>query len=344
MAEVNNPFEGAEVPPQIKSLLGNIKTIVLVVIAAVLLFSSFYTVDPEEVGVVQRFGQYSRTAESGLNFKIPFLDVVRIVPVERQLKQEFGYRTISSGVQSQYQKAGYEDESLMLTGDLNLADVEWVVQYRIADPYNYLFKVRNPDQTLRDMSEAAMRQVVGNRTVNEVLTTGRASVASRVQEILQELNIEYETGVNIEQVVLQDINPPNPVKPSFNAVNEAQQQRETLINQAESDYNRVIPRARGEAQQTIQQAEGYSTNRINTAAGEVAAFVDLHAEYVKAPDITKRRIYYETMQELLPKLSNKVITDQDGTGVLPLLQMQMEGVQRANQSSNTGSNSNSNNQ
>ena len=341
MAEVNNPFEGTELPSQFKSILGNIRTILIVIVGAVLLFSSFYTVEPEEVGVVQRFGEYSRTAESGLNFKIPFIETVRIVPVERQLKQEFGYRTISSGVQSQYQKAGYEDESLMLTGDLNLADVEWVVQYRISDPYNYLFKVRNPDQTLRDMAEAAMRQVVGNRTVNEVLTIGRASVASRVQEILQQLNVDYETGVNIEQVVLQDINPPNPVKPSFNAVNEAQQQRETLINQAESDYNRVIPRARGEAQQTIQQAEGYSTNRINTAQGEVAAFIELHREYVRAPDITKRRIYYETMQELLPKLSNKVITDQDGSGVLPLLQMQMDGV-RTN-SGSSGNNSNNNN-
>lgn len=335
MAEVNNPFEGTEIPPQIKSLLGNIKIIALVIVAAVLLFSSFYTVDPEEVGVVQRFGEYSRTAESGLNFKAPFIETVRIVPVERQLKQEFGYRTVSSGVQSQYQKAGYEDESLMLTGDLNLADVEWVVQYRIADPYMYLFKVRNPDKTLRDMSEAAMRQVVGNRTVNEVLTIGRASVAARVQEILQELNVDYETGVRIEQVVLQDINPPNPVKPSFNAVNEAQQQRETLINQAESDYNRVIPRARGEALQSIQQAEGYATNRTNTAEGEVAAFVELHREYVRAPQVTKRRIYYETMQELLPKLGNKVITDQDGSGVLPLLQMQMNGAQVTNPNSNS---------
>lgn len=342
MSDIKNPFEGTEMPPQVKSLLGNIRTIAIVLIAAVLLFTSFYTIEPEEVGVVQRFGEYSRTAESGLNFKIPFLETVRVVPVERQLKQEFGYRTISSGVQSQYQKSGYEDESLMLTGDLNLADVEWVVQYRIADPYNYLFKVRNPDKTLRDMAEAAMRQVVGNRTVNEVLTTGRASVASRVQQILQELNVDYETGVNIEQVVLQDINPPNPVKPSFNAVNEAQQQRETLINQAESDYNRVIPRARGEAQQTIQQAEGYTTNRINTAEGEVAAFVALHAEYVQAPQITKRRIYYETMQELLPKLSNKVITDQDGSGVLPLLQLQMNNA-RGN-TSGSNSNSNSNNQ
>lgn len=334
MSDINNPFEGAEIPPQIKSLLGNIKAIALGLVTVILLFSSFYTVEPEEVGIVQRFGEYTRTAESGLNFKIPFIEKVRIVPVERQLKQEFGYRTVESGVQSRYQKRGYEDESLMLTGDLNLADVEWVVQYRIADPYNYLFKVRNPEKTLRDMSEAAMRQVVGNRTVNEVLTVGRASVAARVQEILQELNIEYETGVRIEQVVLQDINPPNSVKPSFNAVNEAQQQRETLINQAQSDYNRIIPRARGQALQSIEQAEGYAINRTNTAEGEVAAFVELHREYVRAPQVTKRRIYYETMQELLPKLSNKVITDQDGSGVLPLLQMQMNGAQVTNPNPN----------
>lgn len=334
MSEIKNPFEGTDIPPQVKSLLGNIRIIALGLLIVVLLFSSFYTIDPEEVGIVQRFGEYKRTSESGLNIKVPFIEHVQVVPVERQLKQEFGYRTVESGVQSRYQKAGYEDESLMLTGDLNLGDIEWVVQYRIANPYNYLFKVRNPDKTLRDMSEAAMRQVVGNRTVNEVLTIGRASVAARVQEILQELNTEYETGIRIEQVVLQDINPPDPVKPSFNAVNEAQQQRETLINQARSDYNRVIPRARGEAQQTIQQAEGYSTNRTNTAEGEVAAFVALHREYTLAPDITKRRIYYETMQELLPKLGNKVITDQDGSNVLPLLQMQMEGVIPQNSNTN----------
>lgn len=329
MSEIKNPFEGTEIPKQIKSLLGNMKLIILGIVGVITLFSTFYTVEPEEVGVVQRFGEYSRTAESGLNFKIPFIETARIVPVERQLKQEFGYRTVESGVQSQYRKAGYQGESLMLTGDLNLADVEWVVQYRISDPYNYLFKVRNPEKTLRDMSESAMRQVVGNRTVNEVLTIGRAAVATRVEEILQELNAEYETGVRIDQVVLQDLNPPDPVKPSFNAVNEAQQQRETLINQARSDYNRVIPRARGEAMQTIQQAQGYATNRVNTALGEVAAFNEVHREYVRAPQVTKRRIYYETMQDLLPKLGNKVITDQDGSSVLPLLQMQMEGVNRS---------------
>lgn len=326
MSEIKNPLEGTEFEPAFDKVMKNIKVIALAIAAVALVFSSVYTVAPEEVGIVQRFGEYVQTTESGLNFKIPFIETVRIVPVERQLKQEFGYRTIESGIQSQYVKAGYREESLMLTGDLNLADVEWVVQYRIADPYNYLFKVRNPDKTLRDMAEAATRQVVGNRTVNEVLTIGRASVAARVQEILQELNIEYETGVRIEQVVLQDINPPDDVKRSFNAVNEAQQQRETLINQARSDYNRVIPRARGEALQTIQQAEGYAVDRVNRAIGEVSAFRDLHTEYVRAPEVTKRRIYYETMQEILPTIGNKVVTDQDGSGVLPLLQMQMNGM------------------
>ncbi|NBC03131.1 MAG: FtsH protease activity modulator HflK [Bacteroidetes bacterium] len=338
MDELNNPFKGTNMPPQIQKLLGNFKLIVIVIVVAVASFLSFYTVEPEEVGVVQRFGEYQRIAESGLNFKIPFMETAQIVPVERQLKQEFGYRTVESGVQSQYRKAGFAGESLMLTGDLNLADVEWVVQYRISDPYKYLFKVRNPDNTLRDMSEAAMREVVGNRTVNEVLTIGRASVAARVQAILQEMNIEYETGVQVEQVVLQDINPPDPVKPSFNAVNEAQQQRETLINQARSDYNRVIPRARGVAEQSIQQAEGYATNRTNTALGEVAAFNDLYTEYVSAPQVTKRRIYYETMQELLPKIGNKVITDQDGANILPLLQMQMNGPNVLSQNENNNSN------
>lgn len=338
MEELNNPLKGVEIPPQLQQLLRNFKLIAVVIAVAIVSFLSFYTVEPEEVGVVQRFGEYQRTAESGLNYKIPFIETAKIVPVERQLKQEFGYRTVESGIQSEYRKAGFADESLMLTGDLNLADVEWVVQYRISDPYKYLFKVRDPDNTLRDMSEAAMREVVGNRTVNEVLTIGRASVAARVQAILQEMNTEYETGVQVEQVVLQDINPPDPVKPSFNAVNEAQQQRETLINQARSDYNRVIPRARGVAEQSIQQAEGYATNRTNTALGEVAAFNDLYTEYVRAPEVTKRRIYYETMQELLPKIGNKVITDQDGANVLPLLQMQMNGTNVLNQNENNNSN------
>lgn len=315
-----------KVPPEFEKITKNIRYIVVGFVAVLTIFSSFFTVETEEVGVIMRFGEYVGEARPGLNFKIPFIDQVEYVPVQRQLKQEFGYRTTSAGVNSSYRKAGYGGESLMLTGDLNLADVEWVVQFRIDNPYNYLFKVRNADETLRDVSEAAMRQIVGDRTVNEVLTVGRAEVASEAELIIQAIVDEYELGIKIEQMVLQDANPPDPVKPSFNGVNEAEQQRETLINQARADYNRVIPRAAGEAEQTIQQAEGYALNRVNTAEGEVSKFNDLYTEYMKAPEVTKTRIFLETMENILPRMGQKIITDEKGNSVIPLLQLQMDGA------------------
>ncbi len=305
-------------------LVKHLKTIFIVVAALIVFAGTLFQVNPEEVGIITRFGRYIRTAESGLNIKLPFIEAVFKVPIERQQKQEFGFRTTRAGVQSQFSKAGTSDESLMLTGDLNLADVEWVVQYRIEDPYLFLFKVRNPENTLRDISEAAMRQIVGDRTVNEVLTIGRTEIANKMEELVQELCIEYSLGIKIDQVVLQDVNPPDPVKMAFNAVNEAQQEKETLINQAKSEYNKVIPKASGQAQETIQKAEGYATERVNNAQGEVARFTALYGEYVKAPEVTKSRIYLETMGAVLPKLGIKIITDQEGNNVLPLLQMQMK--------------------
>lgn len=339
MAQDN--FSGMNVPSQLTSLSKNLRYIIPGILVIVVAFSSFFTVNPEEVGIVTRFGEFTRTAQPGLNFKIPFVEDVRFVPVQRQLKHEFGYRTTSSGVRSSYQKQGYSDESLMLSGDLNLADVEWVVQYRVSDPFDFLFQIRNPEQTLRDISEAAMRQVVGDRTVNEVLTVGRAEVAAEAQKLIQSLCDEYESGLRIEQIVLQDINPPDPVKPSFNAVNEAQQHKETLINQAKSEYNKVVPRARGRAQETIQKAEGYAIDRINRAEGQASRFNQLYREYIKAPEVTKRRIYLETLENILPEIGNKVITDQNGNNVLPLLQMQMDGVKKLN-NSNSSSNSQGN--
>ncbi len=315
-------------PPQFERITKNIRWIIIGFLTFAAVFSSFFTVETEEVGVILRFGEYQREVAPGLNYKLPFIESVELVPVQRQLKQEFGYRTTQAGVNSSYRKAGYEGESLMLTGDLNLADVEWVVQYRINDPYSYLFRVRNADETLRDVSEAAMRQVVGDRTVNEVLTVGRAEIASRMEIIVQEVVNEYEMGISIDQVVLQDVNPPDPVKPSFNGVNEAQQQRSTLINQARAEYNRVIPRASGEAEQTIQQAEGYALDRVNRAQGEVARFNALYEEYIKAPEVTKQRIFLETMEEILPQMGQKIITDEDGNSVIPLLQMQMDSARR----------------
>jgi len=246
------------------------------------------------------------------------------IPVQRQLKQEFGFRTVEAGTRTQYVKSGYEDESMMLTGDLNLADVEWVVQYRIVNSYNYLFRVRDAEDALHDMSEAAMRKIVGDRTVNEVLTVGRQEVASTVEVLLQRMCDEYENGIRIDQIVLQDVNPPEPVKASFNEVNEAQQERETMINRAESEYNRVIPRARGEAEETIQRAEAYALNRVNRSMGEANRFNALYDEYIRAPEVTKKRLYLETLEKIMGTTGTKIFMDESGANVLPLLNLQQQ--------------------
>ena len=315
---------GPQIPdiklPQLRG--GLVRLIVLGVLALTVLTTSFYTIDPEETGMVVRFGQYVRATDPGLHFKIPLgVEQVLKVPIQRQLKEEFGFRTLRAGVNSQYTTKGYGGESNMLTGDLNAAVVEWVIQYRITDPYKYLFQVRNVNETFRDMSEAIMRKVVGDRTVNEVLTVGRAEVALKVQVDLQVLCDQYETGIKVDQVVLQDVNPPDPVKPSFNAVNEAQQEKEKLINQAQSEYNREIPRALGAALQTIQEAEGYALDRVNRSQGDAALFNALYTSYRKAPEVTRKRMYLETMNEVLPRVQNKIIVDDELKGVLPLLNL-----------------------
>ena len=239
---------------------------------AILAFNTLYQIDPEEVGVVLRLGRFVRTTEPGLRAKIPLVETVIKVPVQRQLKQEFGFRTVEAGIRSSFEDRGFEGEAVMLTGDLNVAVVEWIVQFRVADPYQFLFRVRNLTDTFRAMNEAVMREVVGDRTVTEVLTVGRQEIESRVEERLQTLAAQYEMGITIEQVVLQDVNPPDPVKPSWDEVNQAQQQRDRMINEARAQYNQVIPRARGEALQAILQAEGYALNRVNRAEGESTRF------------------------------------------------------------------------
>jgi membrane protease subunit HflK len=288
-------------------------------LALLLLFMTFYQVQPEEVGVVVRLGRYVRTTEPGLRTKIPFVEQVFKIPVQRQLKEEFGFRTINADVRSTFSPQDFGNESMMLTGDLNVAVVEWIVQYRVADPYLYLFKVRNVTGTFRAMNEAVMRQVVGDRTVTEVLTVGRQAIESRVEELLRALTQQYEMGITIEQVVLQDVNPPDPVKPSWDEVNQAQQQRDRMINEALAEYNKVIPRAKGEAQQTILEAEGYGVNRVNRARGEGARFESVYDAYRRAPDVTRRRLYLETMERVLPRMGGKVILDADAQGLVPLL-------------------------
>ena len=293
------------------------------IVAVVVAFGALYQVQPEEVGVVLQFGRYVRATDPGLRAKIPFVERVLKVPVQRQLKQEFGFRTMEPGIRTEYAAFNRDatEESMMLTGDLNVAVVEWIVQYRVSDPYLYLFKVRNLEDTFRAMNEAIMREVVGDRTVTEVLTVGRQEIESRVEERLQGLANQYEMGITIDQVVLQDVNPPDPVKPSWDEVNQAQQQRDRMINEARAEYNRVIPRARGEAQQTVLQAEGYSLDRVNRAEGEATRFAAVHGAYRLAPEVTRRRLYLETMQRILPRVGRKLYIDQDATGILPLLSL-----------------------
>ena len=285
------------------------------------LLSTFYQIQPEEMGVVLRFGRYVRTTEPGLRAKLPLIETVIKVPVQRQLKHEFGFRTVEAGIRSLFSARQFADEAVMLTGDLNVAVVEWIVQYRVSDPTQYLFKVRNLDDTFRAMNEAVMREVVGDRTVTEVLTVGRQDNATRVQQELQLLVGQYEMGITVEQVVLQDVNPPDPVKPSWDEVNQAQQQRDRLINEARAEYNAIIPRARGEAEQAILQAEGYALDRVNRAEGDAARFSSVYEAYRQAPEVTRRRLYLETMQRVLPKVGGKLFLAEDANGVVPLFSL-----------------------
>ncbi|MGZ5433548.1 MAG: FtsH protease activity modulator HflK [Thermoanaerobaculia bacterium] len=292
-------------------------------IAIAILFTTWFTVDPEEAGVVLRFGRFVRQVPSGLHMKLPYpIETVVKVPIERQLKEEFGFRTQEAGIRTTYSAEDLSAESLMLTGDLNVAVVEWTAQFRVRDPYKFLFRVRNVRKTFRDMNETVMREVIGDRSVNEVLTVGRQEIANEVEQKLQVLCDQYENGIKVEQIVLQDVNPPDPVKPSFNEVNQAQQEREKLINQARADYNQIIPRAKGQAQQTLEQAQGFATDRVNRARGDAELFTQVHAAYQRAPEVTRRRMYLETMATIYPKVTKKIVLDEKLRNLLPLLPLQ----------------------
>ena len=300
---------------------------VIGIVAAWIIFSSVYTVGADEVGVIQRFGKYTSTTEPGLHFKLPWgIETLTKVKVQRVFKEEFGFRTLSAGVRTEYSSADFTNESLMLTGDLNVALVEWIVQYRIKDPVAYLFKVRNVEKTIRYVSESILRQVVGDNSVDEVITVRRQNIAPEVKGLMQELLDEYNTGIDIVTVNLQDVNPPKPVQPAFNEVNEAEQEKERIVNEALQAYNSVIPKAKGEAEQQILEAEGYATNRVNRAKGDAEKFIAVWREYNKAKDVTRRRLYLEMMQEVLPKLDKTYIVDEDLKAFLPLLQLGTGGA------------------
>jgi len=295
---------------------------VLVGIAAIVLLSTtLYSVGPEEAGVIQRFGRYVRTTRPGLHGKIPFgVETAKKVKVKRIFKEEFGFKTLRSGIETLYGKKVL-DESLMLTGDLNSAVVEWIVQYKIKDPVVFLFNVRNVRDAIRDISESTMRQIIGDRSVDEVLTVGRIEAGEKAQEKLQEILDSYNIGIQIVTVKLQDVNPPDEVKPAFNEVNEAKQDRERLVNEAWKEYNEAIPKAKGDAENLIKSAEGYAISRINTAQGDASLFLAVCKEYKSAREVTRRRLYLEALEEILPQLERKYVIDKEQKGLLPLLQL-----------------------
>lgn len=298
---------------------GLIGFIVAALVVLWLVASSYYTVQPEERAVVKRFGAVIKTADPGLHFKAPFgIDTVEFVATERVLKQEFGFRTIATdGERSEYAPEDFPDESLMLSGDLNIIDVEWVVQYRISDPMKYLYGMRDPNRTLRDISESVMRRVVGNRLGSDVLTTARVEIGELAEREIQEAMKQYDNGIHIVTVQLQDVVPPRAVQPAFNEVNEARQERERMINEATKRLNQEIPKASGEANRLIAEAEGYATERVNQALGETAAFRAILSEYRSAPAVTRARMYIETIRNVLPNVGTVMVVKDGKTAPLP---------------------------
>ena len=296
-----------------------LRNIAVAIVVVIIVATGFYSVGADEVGVIQRFGKYVRRTNPGLHLKIPFgIEAVRKVKVKKVFKVEFGFRTLEADVRTRYNSGGFEDESLMLTGDLNVAEVEWIVQYKVKEPYDYLFKIKDPVETLQAMSEAVMRRVVGDHSVTDVLTVGRIEIAKEVEKGLQDLLDQFESGIQIVTVKLQDVNPPEPVRPAFNEVNMAKQDKEKMINEAWEDYNKRIPKAQGEAEQMIAEAQGYALERVNRALGDASLFKQVYAEYRRAPDVTRRRLYLETMNELLPKLKDIYIVDEKQKSILPV--------------------------
>lgn len=296
-------------------------TIIILIIVFILGSSCIFTIDVDEVGVIQRFGKFVRTVQPGLNIKFPRgIESLSKVKVRYVWKEEFGIKTSPSAISSRFVDSAYDDESLMLTGDLNVAIVPWIVQFRITDPYNYLFKVANVRSTLRDLAEASMRMVVGDRSINEVISK-REEIADAAIVLLQKELDDAETGIKITTIEMKRTNVPEPVQPSFNEVNQATQEKEKMIYQAKEQYNKVIPAAYGNAEKTIRSAEGYALDRVNRSEGDAARFMALYNEYRRDPDVTRRRLYLEAISDVFPNLGTKYIMDSSKQGILPLINL-----------------------
>ena len=323
--EKSRPGAGGRLGPELFGSgpfanLGKLGLLLGVFFLGSLLFSAFYTIAPGEQGVVLRFGRYVKTTSPGLSFKLPFMDEVIKVDVENVRKEEFGFRTKTPGQRTEFEKTGYGAESLMLTSDRNVIDLEWIIQYKVQDPIFFAFKVKDVKQAVRDISEVALRRIVGNMTFDYVLSN-REMLASATQREVQSSLDRYQAGVKIVTVQLQDVNPPEHVKPSFNEVNEADQDMKRLVNEAEESYNREVPKARGDAKKMLEEAQGYAVERVNLAQGDASRFLAILKEYKGGPEVTRRRMYLETMQEVLPKVTEIYVVDGDKGGILPFLDM-----------------------
>ncbi|HBG62453.1 MAG: HflK protein [Omnitrophica WOR_2 bacterium GWF2_38_59] len=299
-----------------------IPIIMVVMIALFFVATSFYSVEQDEVGVIRRFGKYNRTAQPGLNWKLPFnIEKLDKVKDKRVFKEEFGFRTMEAGINTKYSKKSFDEESLMLTGDLNVLDVSWIVQFTIKDPVALLFNVRGPLETVRDLSESVMRQVIGDHSVSEALTTMKNEINLEVQQKLQAALDLYGSGIHVNKLELQEVLPPKVVTASFNEVNEAEQEREKVINQSWEAYNKVIPQAKGQAEKTIREAEGYALERVKKAQGDAVKFLEIWNAYKNAKDVTRKRMYLEAMEEVLPKAGEIYIFEPGASNVLPLLKL-----------------------
>mgnify|MGYP004445189683 CR=1 FL=1 len=327
--ELMKKLTGGGRGPSRGKLGGGFIGVLLVILLVWGAMTSFYTVQPEQRAVVKRFGSVKGITDPGLHFKIPFgIDQIQLVATERVLKQEFGFRTRGTrqGESSTYSAAEFEDESLMLTGDLNMIDVEWVVQYRIEDPIKFLYQMREPTRTLRDISESVMRRIVGNMLGSEVLTIGRVEIQQKAGDEIQEILNQYDAGIRISTVEMQDVVPPTAVQPAFNEVNEARQERERMINEAQKRVNQEIPNAEGAALRTVAEAEGYATERVNRADGESTRFSAVLREYQQAPTVTRSRLYLETLNEILPNIGQILVVQDGQVGPLPLLDVNRKTI------------------
>lgn len=311
-------------PPEVQRILDLISKLKFPVIILIIFFigtnSSFYTVEPDEEAVVIRLGKHQDITQPGLHFKLPF-GIDRIIKVKTKIvhQAEFGFRTMDTqSRRTTYSTSNFDNESLMLTGDLNVAEVQWVVQYQISDPFKFIYKTSDPITNIRDVAESIMRRVVGDKLVTEVLTTGRVEIAANAKVHMQEVLDKYDMGVSIKSIKLQDVNPPKVVQASFNDVNAAKQEQEKMLNQAEETYNKIIPEAKGKADKLIQEAEGFAKEIINKAYGDAERFSAIAKAYKKAPSITEKRIYLETMQEIFKDLDNITIVDTKVKGLLPI--------------------------